>query len=115
MILPILETLHMQRGGKADLLGQDIALQELHNNPHLRQAYSYGDGFFAAESVPPLMIETLRNKRYDFALLPMANNNLQGYQNVLEVAGHIQPKNLLGVYQDGSIKFLAQPATTAKA
>ncbi len=115
MILPILEALHQQRGVKADLLGQDIVLKELQNNPHLKHTYSYGDGFFLAESIPAQLMARLRGNRYDFVLVPMANNHLQGYQNVLEVAGCIQPKTVLGIYPDGAIKPISQLATAAKA
>jgi hypothetical protein len=96
-------------------LGQNIVLKELQINPHLKQAYSYGDGFFLAESIPSQLMERLRNNCYDYVLIPMANNNLQGYQNVLEVAECIQPKNILGVYPDGTIKPLSQHASAAKA
>jgi hypothetical protein len=45
----------------------------------------------------------------------MANNNLQGYQNVLEVAELIHPESILGVYPDGAVKILSQSAPASKA
>ena len=50
----------------------------------------------------------------DFILIPMANNHVQGYQNVIEVAHKIHPKSLLGVYPDGTIQSL-EPALSIAA
>ena len=115
MIILILETLSRRRGIKADLLGQDTVLGELRNNPHSNQVYSYGDGFFAADSISTDLFNQLRDGQYDYVFVPMANNHLQGYQNVIEVAHMIHPKNLVGIYPDGKTQNLESFATPATA
>lgn len=115
MILLVLDALNLHCGIKTDILGQDAVLDELRSNPHTRQVYSYGDGFFSAASIPAGLIDRLRTNQYDFVLIPLANNHLQGYQNVIEVARRTHPKNILGIYPDGKIQSLEPLATTAKA
>jgi hypothetical protein len=48
-------------------------------------------------------MEQLRSKAYEYVLLPMANNHLEGYRNVLDVARSIEPKVILGVYPEGNV------------
>jgi hypothetical protein len=74
----------------------------------LNQVYSYGTGFFSAESISTDLIEKLESKHYDFVLVPVANNHLQGYQNVLEVAQMIQPEEISYVFPEGHLQ-LATP------
>ncbi|MBI4382810.1 MAG: radical SAM protein [Nitrospinae bacterium] len=105
MVLLLVEALK-RRQARVDALGQDSVLPELTANPLIDRSYSYGDGFFSARSAPAPLVSQLKENRYDFAVLPMANNHLDGYQNVREVARLIHPKRTLGVYPDGSARFL---------
>ncbi|MEC7641856.1 MAG: radical SAM protein [Nitrospinota bacterium] len=106
MIHLILEALADLRGIHADLLGQDQATVDF--QPKVNHYYTYGDGFFSADALPLGISGQLRNNAYDFALLPMANNHLAGYQNVIEVACMAQPKSIFGIYPDGEVRFLNQ-------
>jgi len=106
MIHLILESLNGRENSKIDLLGQDVAVKDLRGFPGVGEMYSYGSGFFSADSFPTHLAEKLKDNSYDFVLLPMANNHLDGYQNVLEVAKLIQPKRLFGVYPEGRLQEL---------
>ncbi|SVC60301.1 uncharacterized protein METZ01_LOCUS313155, partial [marine metagenome] len=46
------------------------------------------------------------NKTYDYILLPMTNNHLESYRNVLNVAQLIRSKCILGVYPEGNIRTI---------
>ena len=102
MIQNIIEAMNQYRKIRVDLLGQDAVIEELKCNPGVEHAYSYGDGFFSPDTIDSYLIEQLNNKTYDFVLLPMANNHLDGYQNVTEIARLIEPKFILGVYPEGN-------------
>ena len=102
MIRLILENLNKKT--RVDLLGQNVSAKDLEDLQGLNQIYSYGSGFFSAESIPTDLIENLRNQRYDFILVPVANNHLQGFQNVLEVAKMILPEDILYVYPEGCLQ-----------
>jgi len=102
MIQNIIEAMNHYRKIRVDLLGQDAVIEELKCNPGVEHAYSYGDGFFSPDTIDSYLIEQLNNKAYDFVLLPMANNHLDGYRNVTEVARLIEPKFILGVYPEGN-------------
>ena len=86
MIQNIIEAMNQYRKIRVDLLGQDAITEELKCNPGVKHAYSYGDGFFSPDTIDSYLIEQLNNKAYDFVLLPMANNHLDGYRNVTEIA-----------------------------
>ena len=103
MVRLILENLN----NNVDLLGQDVSAKDLGGLAGLNQIHSYGSGFFSAESISTDLIEKLRNEQYDFILVPVANNHLQGFQNVLEVAQQIDPENIFYVYPEGHL----QPAS----
>jgi hypothetical protein len=98
---------NLDKNINVDLLGQNVSEKDLIDLEGLNQIYSYGNGFFSAESISAELIEKLRNEQYDFVLIPVANNHLQGYQNVLEVAETILPKDILYVYPEGHL----QPAS----
>ena len=102
MIRLILENLHPKN--KADVLGQDISLNDLKDISGLEEFYSYGSGFFAAESFTSELIQELKERQYDLVLIPVANNHLEGFQNVLEVAHLIEPANISYVYPEGRIQ-----------
>ncbi len=102
MIQNIIEAMNQYRKIRVDLLGQDAVIEELKCNPGVEHAYSYGDGFFSPDTIDSYLIEQLNNKAYDFVLLPMANNHLDGYRNVIEIARLIEPKFILGVYPEGN-------------
>ena len=102
MIRLILENLHPKN--KADVLGQDISLNDLKDISGLEEFYSYGSGFFAAESFTSELIQELKDRQYDLVLIPVANNHLEGFQNVLEVAHLIEPGNISYVYPEGRIQ-----------
>ena len=99
MVRLILENLN----NNVDLLGQDVSAKDLEGLAGLNQIHSYGSGFFSAESISTDLIEKLRNEQYDFILVPVANNHLQGFQNVLEVAQQIDPENIFYVYPEGHL------------
>ena len=102
MIRLILENLNKE--ANVDLLGQNVSAKDLEDLQGLNQIYSYGTGFFSAESMPADLIEKLKNVQYDFVLVPIANNHLQGFQNDLEVAQQIDPENVFYVYPEGRLQ-----------
>ena len=106
MIRLILENLNTK--AQVDLLGQDVSVKDMEDMDGLNQVYSYGTGFFSAESISTDLIEKLESEHYDFVLVPVANNHLQGYQNVLEVAQMIQPEEISYVFPEGHLQ-LATP------
>lgn len=106
MIQSIVTAMNQYRNTRVDLVGQDIVAAELKTNPGVERVYSYGDGFFSADTIDPGLIEQLRANTYDYVLLPMANNHLAGYSNVLDVARLIQPKHVFGVYPEGNIRTI---------
>ena len=99
MIRLILENLHPKN--TADILGQDISLNDLKDICGLGEFYSYGSGFFATESFTSELIQELKEKHYDLVLIPVANNHLEGFQNVLAVAHLIEPANISYIYPEG--------------
>ena len=103
MIQIIITAMNQYRKSNVDLLGQNAIVEELESNSGIDRIYNYGDGFFSLETIEPHLIEQLRNKAYEYVLLPMANNHLEGYRNVLDVARIIEPKVILGVYPEGSV------------
>ena len=103
MIQIIITATNQYRKSNVDLLGQNAIVEELESNSGIDRIYNYGDGFFSLETIEPHLIEQLRNKAYEYVLLPMANNHLEGYRNVLDVARSIEPKVILGVYPEGSV------------
>ena len=105
MIRLILENLNTK--AQVDLLGQNVSTKDMEDMEELNQIYSYGTGFFSAESIPNDLVDQLRSEHYDFILLPVANNHLEGYQNVLEVAQMIAPEEILYIYPEGHL----QPAS----
>ncbi len=90
--------------GKArvDLPGQDVSAKDMEDMDRLNQTYSYGTGFFSAESIATDLIEKLRGEHYD--LVPVTTNHPQGYQNVLEVAQMILPEEILYIYPEGHLQ-----------
>ncbi len=102
MIRLILENLNGR--AQVDLLGQDVSAKDMEDMDRLNQVYSYGTGFFSAESISADLIEKLRGEHYNFILVPVANNHLQGYQNVLEVAQMILPEEILYIYPEGHLQ-----------
>ncbi|MFQ5444452.1 MAG: radical SAM protein, partial [Nitrospinales bacterium] len=106
MIKFILQALK-NRSSAADLLCQKNVEEDFRSDPHVRHTFAYSGGFFSRESITPELIQQLRGNRYDSILIPMANNHLPGYQNVIDTARDIQPSRLLGVYQDGQIQPLS--------
>jgi anaerobic magnesium-protoporphyrin IX monomethyl ester cyclase len=108
MIRLIMENLHPKN--KADVLGQDISLNDLKDLSGLGEFYSYGSGFFATESFSSELIKVLKEQHYDLVLIPVANNHLEGFQNVLEVAHLIEPTNISYVYPEGCIQPVEVPS-----
>ena len=108
MIQSIIEAINQYRKIRVDLLGQDAVIRELKSNPGVKDTYSYGDGFFSPDTIDSYLTERLNTKAYDFVLLPMANNHLEGYRNVIEVARLIEPKFILGVYPEGNTFVIEQ-------
>ena len=104
MIHLILQSLGHLSNVTLDLLGQDAVMDDFQGTPRVNNLYTYGQGFFSAESFPPQLANQLRANDYDVILIPLANNHLDGYQNVLQVAELFQPKKLLGVYPEGQFK-----------
>ncbi|MFQ5716198.1 MAG: B12-binding domain-containing radical SAM protein [Nitrospinales bacterium] len=106
MVRLVLEALNVYQGIKADLLSQGAADAERRENPNLNRVYSAGDGFFSPDTTSPRLVRQLRDNRYGIVLVPMANNHLAGYQNVLDVVRRINPQKVLGVYPDGQVRPL---------
>ena len=112
MIQSIIEAMNKYRAIRVDLLGQDAVIEEFKSNTGVKKAYSYGDGFFSPETIDSYLINRLNTKAYDFILIPMANNHLEGYQNVTEVARLIEPKFILGIYPEGNTHIIEQKKNT---
>ena len=108
MIHLILEALAAHRGIRVDLLGQNSIAGEFQGAPGIDRIYTYGDGFFATDAVSPGLSAQLQGNGYDLVLLPMANNHLAGYRNVLAAARRLHPKQIVGVYPDGAIRDLIE-------
>jgi len=106
MIHLILQSLDHLPHATIDLLGQDAVMDDFQGIPHVNNLYTYGQGFFSADTFPPQLTDQLRANDYDVILVPLANNHLDGYQNVLQVAELFHPKQLLGVYPEGHFKEL---------
>ena len=115
MIHLILQSLDPLKNSTVDLLGQDVVMDDLQGNPRVNQLYSYGQGFFSADTFPSTLADQLIANHYDFILVPMANNHLDGYQNVLEVAHLIQPKKLLAVFPEGTFQELNSSSQKEKS
>jgi len=107
MIALLLDTLHTTRGIRPDVLAQDAVIDTLQVNPHVNQVFSYGSGFFSTDGLPHQLRNQIREQRYDWILVPMANNHLSGYQNVLEVAESLGGAHILCVYNAGHARVLA--------
>jgi len=103
MIRLILENFYPKN--KADVLGQDISLNDLKDVSGLGDFYSYGSGFFSSQSITPELMQKLKKKQYDLVLIPVSNNHLEGFQNVLEIAQLIEPKKISFVYPEGQIQL----------
>ena len=108
MIQSIIQAINKYGKVSIDLLGQDAVTEELKSHPGIKNIYSYGDGFFSPNTIDSYLIEQLNNTSYDFILLPMANNHLDGYRNVMEVARLIEPKFILGIYPEGNTRVIEQ-------
>jgi len=106
MILNILDAMHTFRNIKTDILGQESMSQDLIAHPGSGHIYSYGSGFFSANGIPLRLSEKLKDSHYDYIILPVANNHLDGYKNVLEVAHLVQPKKILAVYPEGTTRLI---------
>lgn len=106
MVQLILKSLDHLKNSTVDLLGQSDAVKDFQGNPRVDNLYSYGEGFFHADSFPARLAGRLVANKYDFILVPMANNHLDGYRNVLDVAEILQPGQLMGVYPEGHFKAL---------
>jgi len=115
LIENIIVAMNQYRKTRVDILGQDTLTEESHSNPGVVNVYSYGNGFFSAETIEPYLIEKLVSKSYDYVLVPMANNHLEGYRNVLKVAQLIEPKVILGIYPEGNVLTLIKEQETIKA
>ncbi len=103
LVFLIAEALKNFRDIRPDLLGQNAVADAAHSNPFVEQFYSYGDGFFSARCLTGNLLEELKANRYDTILVPLANNHLEGYRNVLEAVRLLHPAPLVGVYPDGSL------------
>jgi radical SAM superfamily enzyme YgiQ (UPF0313 family) len=103
MIHLVLDALGENPNIRADILGQDAAQAELRGHPRLNKYYSYGQGFFQPQEIGKNLLQELRANRYDALLLPMANNHIDGYKNVLETARSIHANALFGVTWDGKL------------
>jgi len=114
MIHLILQSLDPLKNCTVDLLGQDVVMDDLEGNPRINHLYTYGQGFFSADTFPSQLADQLRANDYDFILVPVANNHLDGYQNVLEVAELLQPKKLLAVFPEGHFKELTPTSEKSK-
>lgn len=109
MLRLILQTFNHRPHATVDLLGQDAVMDDFHGNPRINNLYTYGQGFFSADTFPSQLADQLRANDYDIVLVPLANNHLDGYQNVLDVAELFHPKQILGVYPEGDFKELHSP------
>ena len=106
--------MNQYRKTRVDLVGQDTVTEELKSISGVERVYSYGNGFFSPDTIEPHLIEQLRANTYDFVLLPMANNHIEGYRNVLDVARLISSKYVFGVYPEGNIRIIKQSNEISK-
>lgn len=102
----VMESLKERTGNASDLLGQDSMERHFKDKKYTGDYYSYGNGFFAENSISPELQETLKGTHYDAILIPSANNHMAGYQNVLDVAENLGAKNIYAVFPEGTLKEL---------
>ena len=106
MIQSIIKAMSQYRKTHVDLIGQDTVSEELKSISGVERVYSYGNGFFSPDTIKSELIQQLRANTYDFVLIPMTNNHIEGYRNVLDVAHLIGSKQILGVYPEGKIQAI---------
>jgi|TARA_B110000438_G_scaffold299648_1_gene350282 radical SAM superfamily enzyme YgiQ (UPF0313 family) len=107
MIHLILENLYALRNIKPDLLGQANAIGDFQGSSNLNKLFTYDSGFFSSENISPDLVNSLKENKYDIVVIPMANNHLDGYRNVLDVAKTLNPKSIFGVFPDGTLKNIS--------
>jgi anaerobic magnesium-protoporphyrin IX monomethyl ester cyclase len=115
LIQNIIEAMNQFRKTRVDLLGQNTIAEELKSNSGIKNIYNYGDGFFSLETIEAHLIKQLKNKEYDYVFIPVANNHLEGYRNVLDVARLIEAKVILGVYPEGNVFVIEEKKEAAIA
>ena len=103
------------RKTRVDLLGQNTIAEELKSNSGIKNIYNYGDGFFSLDTIEAHLIKQLKNNKYDYIFLPVANNHLEGYRNVLDVARLIEAKVILGIYPEGNVFVIEEKKEAAIA
>jgi anaerobic magnesium-protoporphyrin IX monomethyl ester cyclase len=106
MIHLVLDNLFRLRNIKPDILGQANAMSDFQNHPTVNKKYAYESGFFSKNNISNDLVSKLKETRYETIVIPMANNHLDGYRNVYEVAQSLQPLSTFGVYPDGTVKKL---------
>ncbi len=107
MIHLVLDSLFRLRSIKSDLLGQANAMLDFQDHPTIGKKYAYESGFFSKETISNDLISKLRRMKYETVIIPMANNHIDGYRNVYEVAQLLQPLSIFGIYPDGTVKKLS--------
>ncbi len=107
MIHLILDNLCRLRNVKSDILGQANAMNDFQDHPAINEKFTYESGFFSKETISTGLVSKLRGIKYETIIIPMANNHLDGYRNVYEVAQLLQPLSIFGVYPDGTVKGLS--------
>jgi anaerobic magnesium-protoporphyrin IX monomethyl ester cyclase len=107
MIHLVLDNLFRLRNIKPDILGQANAMSDFHSHPTINKKYAYESGFFSKNNISNDLVSKLKEIKYEAIIIPMANNHLDGYRNVYEVAQSLQPISTFGVYPDGNVKQLS--------
>ncbi len=107
MIHLIVDSLFRLRHIKPDLLGQANAMSDFQDYPTLNKKFTYESGFFSKDTISSNLVAQLEETRYQTIIIPMANNHLDGYRNVYEVAQRLKPSSIFGVYPNGTIKKLS--------
>jgi len=106
MIHLVLDNLFRLKNIKPDILGQANAMADFQNHPTINNKYAYESGFFSKDNISNDLVSKLKENKYDSIIIPMANNHLDGYRNVHEVAQSLRPLSIFGVYPDGTVKKL---------
>ncbi|HJP18683.1 MAG TPA: radical SAM protein [Nitrospinota bacterium] len=96
---------------KIDALSQDNMIQELKAKKGVAAVYNYGEGFLSKEMLNNGLLEKLKENKYGLIVLPMNNRNKKSYQNVIEVAELIGPREIIGISGDGNVLSLSHKDT----
>ncbi|MGQ9632347.1 MAG: radical SAM protein [bacterium] len=88
---------------KIDVLGQPTVLEELTKNKDINEVFVYDRGFFNVNEMDPNLLEELRQRKYDLAIVPYNHPKGIGYLHVELIAHLTGAQRVLGIHRDGRV------------